>query len=46
MDVMFHFAVMHAKRVFHLRKGDAVVLTGGRINGQSGNTNTIRVETV
>ena len=46
MDVMFHFAVMHAKSVFKLQKGDAVVLTGGRINGQSGNTNTIRVETV
>ena len=46
MDVMFHFAVMHAKQVFKLQKGDAVVLTGGRINGQSGNTNTIRVETV
>ena len=46
MDVMFHFAVMHAKEVFKLQKGDAVVLTGGRINGKSGNTNTIRVETV
>ncbi len=46
MDVMFHFAVIHAKRVFGLKKGDAVVVTGGRINGQSGNTNTIRVETV
>ena len=46
MDVMFHFAIMHAKQVFHLEKGDAIVLTGGRINGQSGNTNTIRVETV
>ncbi|MBQ6541187.1 MAG: hypothetical protein IJL73_01755 [Lachnospiraceae bacterium] len=33
-------------RIRTFEKGDEVVLTGGRINGQSGNTNTIRVETV
>lgn len=46
VDVMFYYAVHHAKDVFNLQKGDNVVLTGGRINGKSGNTNTIRVEAV
>ena len=34
------------RALMRARDWDAVVLTGGRINGQSGNTNTIRVETV
>jgi len=46
MDVMFHFALQSAKKVFGLRKGDNVVLTGGPINGQRGNTNTIKVEQI
>ncbi len=46
MDVMFHYAVANAKTVFGLSKGDRVVLTGGRVNGVSGNTNTIRVAEV
>ena len=46
MDVMFYHALNQAKRVCHLQKGDNVVLTGGQINGQPGNTNTIKVETV
>ncbi len=46
MDVMFHYALSSAKKVLNLQKGDNVVLTGGPINGQSGNTNTIKVETV
>lgn len=46
MDVMFYRAVQQARDVFHLQKGDNVVLTGGRIGGKSGNTNTIRVENV
>lgn len=45
-EVMFYHALHHAKEVFGLEKGDNVVLTGGRINGQTGNTNTIKVETV
>ena len=45
-DVMFYYAMQNAKTVFSLNKGDNVVLTGGQVNGQSGNTNTIRVETV
>jgi pyruvate kinase len=46
MDVMFYKAVEAAKGVLDLNPGDHVVLTGGPINGQSGNTNTIKVETV
>lgn len=46
MDVMFYKAVEAAKQVLHLKKGDNVVLTGGPINGKSGNTNTLKVETI
>lgn len=45
MDVMFYHAMQQAKVVCGLKKGDNVVLTGGRINGRPGNTNTIKVET-
>ena len=46
VDVMFYHALRHAKSVFRLEKGDNVVLTGGQTSGKSGNTNTIRLETV
>ena len=46
MDVMFYYAMASAKEALKLEKGDNVVLTGGPINGQTGNTNTIKVETV
>jgi pyruvate kinase len=45
-EVMFYYALNKAKEVFKLNAGDNVVLTGGQINGQSGNTNTIKVEKV
>ena len=35
-----------AVKAFSLKKGDNLVLTGGQINGEPGNTNTIKVETV
>ena len=35
-----------AKELFSLQKGDNVVLTGGQINGEPGNTNTIKVECI
>ena len=44
MDVMFYFAKNAAKQILNLQEGDNVLLTGGPINGQSGNTNTIKVE--
>ena len=46
LDVMFYKAMDCAKLAFDLKPGDNVVLTGGPINGQSGNTNTIKVEQV
>ena len=45
-EVMFYQALKQAKRVFSLKSGDNVVLTGGMINGVSGNTNTIKVEVI
>lgn len=46
VEVMFYYAVRHAKKEFNLQKGDNIVLTGGQANGTSGNTNTIRLETL
>ena len=46
VEVMFYHALKEAQRVLKLQKGDNVVITGGLINGKSGNTNTIKVETV
>ena len=46
MEVMFYHAMNQAKKVFNLQKGDNVVLTGGQINGQTGNTNIIKVERI
>ena len=45
-DVLFYHAARAAKDNLPLRKGDLVVLTGGIINGKSGNTNTIKVEEI
>ena len=46
VDVMFYKAMACAKQALDLQTGDNVVLTAGPINGQSGNTNTIKVEQV
>lgn len=46
IEVMFYNAMNQAKKVIDLKKGDNVVLTGGQINGQTGNTNLIKVERV
>ena len=46
MDVMFYYAKKSAVDVLNLQPGDNIVLTGGPINGQQGNTNTIKVEQV
>ncbi len=45
-DVLFYHAARAAKDNLPLQPGDLVVLTGGIINGTSGNTNTIKVETI
>ncbi len=46
MDVMFYHALAAARGILGLQKGDRVVLTGGPINGKTGNTNTIKVEEI
>lgn len=46
MDVMFFHAMESAKAYLGLNSGDNVVLTGGPINGMTGNTNTIKVEQI
>lgn len=45
-DVLFYHALRTAKKALDLKAGDNVVLTGGMINGKSGNTNIIKVETI
>ena len=46
IEVVFYQAKCVAERVFSLKSGDNIVLTGGKINGEPGNTNTIKVERV
>ena len=46
LDIVFYQSLNDAKNILGLKPGDNVVLTGGQINGQSGNTNTIKVEVV
>ena len=46
MDVMFFFAKKAAKEALGLQSGDNIVMTGGPINGFSGNTDTIKIERI
>ncbi len=46
MEVMFYNALNQSKKIMNLHGGENVVLTGGQINGKTGNTNVIKVETV
>lgn len=46
MDVMFYYAKKAAIDVLNLQPGDNILLTGGPVNGQQGNTNTIKLETI
>ena len=45
-DVLFYMASKAAKATFKLKKGDKIIVTGGIINGESGNTNIIKLETI
>lgn len=45
-DVLFYFAQRKAADVLGLKTGDNVVITGGMVNGLSGNTNLIKVATI
>ena len=46
MDVMFYFAKKATKEALNLQEGDNIIMTGGPINGFSGNTDTIKIETI
>ena len=45
-DVLFYFAQKAAEQRMALQPGDNIVITGGMINGASGNTNLIKIATV
>ncbi len=45
-DVLFYRAAEVAKTTRNLEKGDNVIITGGLVNGTSGNTNMIKIETI
>ena len=44
LDVVFYHAMQEAGRILHLKEGDKVVLTGGRIGAAQGRSNMIKVE--
>lgn len=45
-DVLFYHAVIVARQTGMAKKGDNIVITGGLTNGQSGNSNLIKIETL
>jgi pyruvate kinase len=45
-DVLFYHATETAKKMFDLKSGDHIIITGGHVSGVSGNTSLIKVETV
>ena len=46
IEVLFYTAKKIAKERFKLKKGDTIIITGGTRAGESGTTNTIRIETI
>ena len=45
-DVLFYTAKKVTKDVMGLQKGDKIVITGGMVNGRTGNTNMLKIETI
>ena len=45
-EVLFYTAKKLAKQQMNLKSGDKLVITGGVTNGQSGNTNLIKIEEI
>lgn len=45
-EVLFYTAKKLTRTMFDLQSDDKIVITGGVTNGQSGNTNLIKVETI
>ncbi len=46
VDVLFYVAKKTAKEMLGLSAGDKIIITGGKVDGSSGNTDLIKVETV
>ena len=46
LDVLFYTGKKIAKDAMSLQKGDKIIITGGMINGRSGNTDVIKIETI
>ncbi len=46
IEVLFYTAKNIAKEALGLQKGDQIVITGGSRTGESGKTDTIRIETI
>ena len=45
-EVLFYSAKQFTKRAMSLKAGDRIVITGGITNGESGNTNLIKVDEI
>lgn len=45
-DVLFYTAKKVTQEVMGLQKGDKIVITGGMVNGRTGNTNMLKIETI
>ncbi len=45
-DVLFYYAKKIAAGQVSMEKGDKIVITGGDTNGESGNTNLIKIESI
>ncbi len=45
-EVLFYSAQKLVKANLHLETGDKIVITGGVTNGQSGNTDLIKIQTL
>ena len=46
LDVMFYYGKKIAKEALGLQSGDNIIMTGGPVNGFSGNTDTIKIESI
>ena len=46
IEVLFYTAKKIAEKKLGLKKGDMIIITGGTRAGESGTTNTIRIETI
>ena len=45
-DVLFYTAKHRAREIMGLKSGDKIVITGGLVNGRTGNTNMLKIEAI